>query len=177
MLSRQLSASVFQVLVKMEGRVKRMASHINVHVLLASKEVTVKVCSLSTFGIRDKLLFLWLPWRAAKFRAQIFKSPERGLWKVCLQTPLFLSFLSLFFYNLWYQDQRVWQSQPGSIKLATDTMNPWNSSFFCAGTCTYIFVSKPPLSINIGCQSENTRTDLSPEGLNGFLLVSRTYYF
>lgn len=37
-----LSASVFQVLVKMEGHVKRMASHTNVHVLLASKGVTVK---------------------------------------------------------------------------------------------------------------------------------------
>ena len=37
---------------------KRMGSHINVHVLLASKEVTVKVCSLSTFGKKDKLLFL-----------------------------------------------------------------------------------------------------------------------
>ena len=37
---------------------KRMASHISVHVLQASKEVTVKVCSLSTFGIKDKLLFL-----------------------------------------------------------------------------------------------------------------------
>ena len=58
LLSRQLSASVFQVLVKMEGRVKRMGSHINVHVLLASKEVTVKVCSLSIFGKKDKLLFL-----------------------------------------------------------------------------------------------------------------------
>ena len=37
---------------------KRMASHINVHVLQASKGVTVKVCSLSTFVIKDKLLFL-----------------------------------------------------------------------------------------------------------------------
>ena len=58
MLSRQLLASVFQVLVRMEGRVKRMASHINVYVLLASKEVTVKVCSLSIFAIKDKFLFL-----------------------------------------------------------------------------------------------------------------------
>ena len=56
-------------------------------------------------------------------------------------------------------------------------MHSWNSSSFCAGACTYIFVSKPLLSINIGCQSENTRTALSSEGLSGFLLVSRTYYF
>lgn len=64
-----------------------------------------------------------------------------------------------------------------SVKLETVVMNPWNSSFFFAGTCTYVFVCKPLLSINIGCQSENTRTDLSSEGLNGFLIVSRTYYF
>ena len=93
MLSRQLSASVFQVLVKMEVRVKRMASHINVHVLLASKEVTVKVCSLSTLLIKDKLLF----YEGGQIRAYKYKSPERGLSKACLQAPLFLSCLVFFF--------------------------------------------------------------------------------
>ena len=149
MLSRQLWASVFQVLVKMEGRVKRMASHINVHVLLASKEVTVKVCCNSTFGIKDKLLFLW---RRPNSSPHI-QVPWEGRFERYACKPFF------------------------SVKLETVVMNPWNSSFFFAGTCTYVFVCKPLLSINIGCQSENTRTDLSSEGLNGFLIVSRTYYF